>query len=141
MYDIYVLFQGNLYTKIEGVTGETIEDVAFYDGNNYRDIFTVPGVSSTGANVYDPSFDAVQVTPSSNYLMKSTDSAMTNVFAPAPGNSASDEVMHHPPRFEQKTRSRYKWACADGGTRWAWADEIVSVSKSTFGFAGSSLPA
>jgi len=48
MYDIYVLFQGNLYTKIEGVTGETIEDVAFYDGNNYRDIFTVPGVS--GAN-------------------------------------------------------------------------------------------
>jgi len=142
-YTIYLLLQGNIYTKIENVTAEAQEDVLVFDGSNYRDIFTVPGVNSTGAAVYNPDLTAFKAINAATVLLqKTTDSAVTTVASGSVGTLQpwSDEVIHHVPRFEQKTRTRFKWTCDDGGVRWAWEEEIICVSRSPFGFAGSTLP-
>ncbi len=132
-FTLYYLLKSNIQTRIDNVATEALEDVENYDNSTYRDgpylvggtQESFPVVGGTGAGVLTASIPQ-EVLASTSAFTTVTPAALTHV--------TSDDALKIPPRFLQKTRSRYVWTCDDGSAYFAWADQIVGTSLTPFGF-------
>jgi len=131
-YTLYYLLKSNIQTRIDNVASEALEDVENYDNSTYRDgPYQVSGVTQSfpGDVLTGPAIPAA--VPQQTLA---TTAAFTTVTPAGVTDVVADDALKIPPRFHLKTRSRYVWTCDDGSTYFAWADQVIGTSLTTFGF-------
>ena len=124
-YDLYLLLESSVYTKISGVVSETIENVDLFDSSTYRDEpnasylgsppITIGQSQSILGDSATPVFDGVvgvgggSVT---NTTLEFKSAVGTNTVFNTGNNSyfdKCDSITHTEPRKWEKTRTRYRW--------------------------------
>ena len=120
-YDLYLLLESSVYTKISGVVSETIENVNLFDSSTYRDEpnasylgsppITIGQSQSILGDSVTPVFDGVvgvgggSVT---NTTLEFTSAVGTNTVFNTGNNSyfdKCDSITHTEPRKWEKTRT------------------------------------
>lgn len=152
-WDIYLALQGNIYTKITGVTAETAEDVTYYDGSLYDLSVSAQFNGGTQKVLGAEAGSFISTTNGPTGIAGVGSSAISTPVPTIAGGSSAVVPMNSKavdlsipaaskvaPVAQAKRRTRYKWATATA-TYWAWQDQIVCASTTPFGYFGGSIPA
>jgi hypothetical protein len=129
-YNIYLLLEGNIYTKIVGVTAEATEDITNYDNSLY-DLSASAGFYGGTPLAIGTTYTTLPNVPEIGKTSVVNESTLMNQDITA----ATKEI----PAAQSRKRTRYKWTTATGAY-WAWADQIRCVSTTPFTFSGGTIP-
>lgn len=138
---LYVREIGSVISgPIDGVMSCDALDVDNYDNDNYRDDFFDPAAS--GSNV---AIDIAGSATASEYVTVTTEGGAETKASIGGGGvsvlSATDPVLHVPPRPEVKKRTQIRlWSNTNGSAGTGsvlycgWADAIISMGKAQHTF-------
>ncbi len=131
-YTLYYLLKSNIQTRLDNIVSEAKEDVENYDNATYRDgPYSVAGVTeSFPGNV----LTVAAIPAGVPQQTLATTAAFTTVTPAGVTDVISDDALKIPPRFLLKTRTRYVWTDINGDTFWAWADQLIGTSLTSYGF-------